>query len=158
MDYNSSDFYAKDSIKLNKLINQSMNAKMQNSIPGGLGVDIVSVNRIKKILERTGDAFLKQVFTADEIKYGKMAYYPEERFAGMIAIKEAYFKSIRKGFKEGFFWKWVTISYEKAGNPQLHISNKIYAKWKLENHSCLVSVSHEKDHAVAVVICFNDKN
>ena len=113
---------------------------MRNSQTFGIGIDIVDIDRFKKIPYKSNKNFYKKIFTTSEIKYCLKFKEPYKHFAGKFAIKEAVKKSISK---HPSFLDIVTD----------HIKEK--PTTKLENHagySFLVSVSHDAGVAVAVVI------
>jgi len=113
---------------------------MKNYQIFGIGIDIVDIDRFKKIPYKSNKNFYKKIFTTSEIKYCLKFKEPYKHFAGKFAIKEAVKKSISKNPS---FLDIVTN----------HIKEKPAAK--LENHdgySFLVSVSHDAGVAVAVVI------
>ncbi|MBO0796932.1 MAG: holo-ACP synthase, partial [Ktedonobacteraceae bacterium] len=56
-----------------------------------VGIDIIEVERVRKVYERHGERFLSRVYTPDEVRQcrGKMA-----RLAGRFAAKEAISKAL----------------------------------------------------------------
>ena len=102
-----------------------------------LGIDIVEVNRIKKLMDKN-ENFLNKVFNEDEIERIKKRKVPYERAAGIFAAKEAIAKACAKGFGELAF-KDIKIKY--IGDiPYGEVFDK---KFEL-------SISHERNYAVAV--------
>jgi holo-[acyl-carrier protein] synthase len=114
---------------------------MQNSQKiFGIGLDIVAVNRFKKIPYKSNTNFYKKIFNYSEIKYCLKFKDPSEHFAGKFAIKEAVKKSISRQLD--------LLNIETG-----HRREKPTVK--LKNHkkySFLVSVSHDAGVAAAVVI------
>jgi phosphopantetheine--protein transferase-like protein len=55
----------------------------------GIGVDVVDVQRLKKVLDQQGAYFVGKVFTDGEIAYCQMKKNPHEHFAARFAAKEA---------------------------------------------------------------------
>lgn len=113
---------------------------MRNSQSFGIGIDIVDIDRFKKIPYESNKNFYKKIFNVSEIKYCLKFKEPYKHFAGKFAIKEAVKKSISKH-----------PSFLDIGTD--HIKEKPIAK--LKNHdgySFLVSVSHDAGMAIAVVI------
>ena len=105
-----------------------------------IGVDIVNIERFKKKEYAKNKKFYQKIFTSSEIKYCLEFKNSSEHFAGKFAIKEA----VRKSVKEKVpFNKILTI--HKDSKP------KIVLKMKL-NYEFLVSVSHEANIALAIVI------
>ena len=75
----------------------------------GIGVDIVEIDRIERILERT-PSFARRVFTEEEISYCERTRRPAEHYAGRFAAREAVLKALGTGFSGGIGLKdvWVT--------------------------------------------------
>ena len=59
----------------------------------GIGVDIVKVDRIRRLMGRHGERFLRRIFTEEEIAYCRRCTHPEQRFATRFAAKEAALKA-----------------------------------------------------------------
>ncbi len=109
----------------------------------GTGVDIVEVKRIKAAIERQGEAFIKRVFTPAEISYIKKYKFPFPHYAGRFAAKEAIFKAMGN---PKLSWQDISIVNDVDGKPLCHYTNKKY------QHRILISISHEKNYAVAQAI------
>lgn len=102
-----------------------------------IGIDIVEVNRIKKIM-RGHENFLAKVFNEDEIKRIEERKNPYERIAGMYAAKEAVAKAMTTGIGKISFHD-IKIKYIE-NLPHAEVFNKKF----------YLSISHEKNYAVAV--------
>ncbi len=102
----------------------------------GVGIDIVKVKRIKEMEKKYGEKFLERIFTARELQYVKKLSRPYETLAGKFAAKEAVIKATGK-FRP---FKKIEILNEKNGKPRTNIRN------------IKISVSHEKEYAVAIAI------
>ncbi len=64
------------------------------------GIDIVSIQRIKKALDRSGHRFLHRIFDAGELELQDDTGFLATRFAA----KEAFFKALGTGVSEGVRW------------------------------------------------------
>ncbi|MBE7044414.1 MAG: holo-[acyl-carrier-protein] synthase [Ruminococcaceae bacterium] len=106
----------------------------------GIGVDIVEIDRIRKLLADT--AFLSRFFTEAEQAFLKRP----ESVAANYAAKEAYAKALGTGIR-GFSLKDIEVLRDGAGKPYI----RTYANAKTEGR-VHVSLSHEKTHAIAYVI------
>lgn len=104
-----------------------------------VGVDIVSVERIKKALEN--EAFKNRVFTAKEIAYCESKKNKFESYAVRFAAKEAFSKAMGTGFID-LEHKDIEILNDSNGKPSLYYKNKVYK----------ISLSHEKEYAIACFI------
>ena len=68
----------------------------------GIGIDLVSASRIKRILDQSwGNRFVTRVFGPEEISYCRSGSKPEEAFAARFAAKEAMVKALGTGFSKG---------------------------------------------------------
>lgn len=101
-----------------------------------IGTDIVKISRIEKSLEIA--SFKTSVFTEKEIEYCRNA----ENFAGIFAVKEAYFKALGTGITREL--NGIEILHNEKGKPYLNgVSD------------CDVSISHDGDYAVATIILWS---
>lgn len=117
----------------------------------GIGTDIVELSRLEKAMERGGDAFLKRVYTANELEAGRSRL---EYLGGRWAAKEAAAKALGCGIGSGCAFTDVEISDLPSGAPVLNCTAPA-AKLLAEHHRGLrwhVSISHEHAYAVATVI------
>lgn len=103
-----------------------------------IGIDIVDVSRFKS---KSND-FLNKIFSPKEICEAKTGDF-YERIAGKWAAKEAAYKA--------------GLKYANKDIEILNINKKpfIYINGKRKKH--MVSISHEKKYAVAVVHISNEK-
>lgn len=121
-----------------------------------IGTDICQINRVKSTYKKYGKRFLNRILTDKEIKYvtsNKKSLI--SRLAGRFAAKEATSKVLGTGLK-GVYFKEIEILREPSGAPKiiLHKRAKKKAKEKkLTNFD--VSISHEKDFAIAIVVCMS---
>lgn len=120
----------------------------------GIGIDIIEVARIAKQISGESNSFVKKVFTSNEIEYcEKKIKNKAQNYAARFAAKEAFFKAIGTGWRDGLSWKEIETTNDELGKPDIILIGK--AKELAENLKILkihVSVSHIKELAVAVVI------
>jgi holo-[acyl-carrier protein] synthase len=113
------------------------------------GIDIIEVNRIKKVLEEHGERFLQRILTEKEIEYCRSYSKPELHFAGRFAAKEAYSKAIGTGVGKSFSWKDIEILNDIKGKPFIvHLKENEFSKLRFD-----VSISHTENYGCAVVVC-----
>ena len=122
----------------------------------GVGIDLIEVDRIKKQLEKSHDRFYQSSFSQKEIAYcrrGANTRIQARHFAGRFAAKEAFFKAIGTGLREGFAWKDVEVLNNAMGRPELHLKNMAKETVdKLGITNVQLSISHGRDMAAAFVI------
>jgi holo-[acyl-carrier protein] synthase len=122
----------------------------------GMGVDIAEVQRIRAAIEKGGEAFLRRVYTANEVAYCERFKNKFERFAGRFAAKEAAMKALGTGWQHGVRWVDLEVVREKSGRPTLTIAGeagKIAARLGVKNIA--ISITHTADQALAQVIFEN---
>ncbi len=111
----------------------------------GIGIDIIEIHRVKDAVKQFKDKFLKRIFTQRELKYcssKKALKFPE--LAARFAAKEAYSKAIGTGIK-GIYWKEIEVINDCLGKPNIYVNRKLVKR-------AMVSLSHSKDYATAVVM------
>ncbi len=119
----------------------------------GLGTDIIEISRIKKIIKKHNDSFLKRVFTQNEIFIGKKHKEPYTFYAGRWAAKEAFAKALGTGIGEHCNWTDIEIMNNQNGKPICSVSGKAEKVIKNSKISKIhISISHEKDYATSTVI------
>ena len=106
----------------------------------GIGIDIVDIVRFKEKPSETNESFYKKIFHDSEIKHSLEHANSSQSFATKFAIKESVIKSINRQIA------FLDILTE-------HLDSKpIVTLLNDYSYNFLVSVSHEKLYAIAVVI------
>ena len=82
----------------------------------GLGVDIVEIERMRKILKRS-PAFARKVFSAEERCYCDATAQPAVHYATRFAAKEAVLKALGTGFSRGIGVRDVEVRRTSKGRP-----------------------------------------
>ena len=85
----------------------------------GTGVDIMETSRVEEALQKHGERFAKRVCTPAEIAYCGKFKNQAERLAARFAAKEAAFKALGTGWREGVRWVDVEITHSPSGKPEL---------------------------------------
>jgi len=120
------------------------------AVPEGtteLGIDIIKVERIRATLERFGSRFSSRVLTPAEAAYVRDR---PETFAGRWAAKEAISKVLGLGVR-GVGWREIEIVRLPTGQPSVRLGGRARRRAdQLGMVRIAVSISHERDYAVAV--------
>lgn len=115
------------------------------------GIDIVENSRIEKAYSRFKEKFLKKVYTQREIEYclKKNDFIPclAARFAAKEATIKAYYQLSCKTLR----YKDIEILGKKGAPAEILLHNDIY---HTKNLNISISISHEKNYSVAVVIIY----
>lgn len=118
----------------------------------GTGVDIIDIPRIKKIVE-SDTGFIKKVFSITEIEYCESKYRKEIHFAARFAAKEAFFKALGTGWRDGMKWTDISVVNDELGKPEIQLEGKTLEKFKKNDfNGAHLSLSHTKEYAVAFVV------
>jgi holo-[acyl-carrier protein] synthase len=119
----------------------------------GTGVDIAETSRIEQGLQRHGERFTRRLFTPAEIAYCERFKKSAERYASRFAAKEAAFKALGTGWREGVRWLDVEVTHLKSGKPELVLHGKAEElARRLGVTSTAVSISHSDRYVIAQVI------
>ena len=115
----------------------------------GLGVDIVEIERMASILERT-PSFSRRVYSTAEQEYCNAKANPAAHYATRFAAKEAVLKALGTGFADGIGPRDVEVGRMPSGKPYciLHGRAKECAE-KLGVTEIPLSLSYTHDEAVA---------
>ena len=120
----------------------------------GIGIDIIEVARIAKQVSLSSSSFAKKIFTEKEIEYCESKIRNKaQNYAARFAAKEAFFKAIGIGWRDGLSWKEIEVVNDELGKPEIVLigkAKKIIVENKITRIH--VSLSHIKEVAVAVVI------
>ncbi len=114
----------------------------------GIGLDIIELDRIRRIVERQ-PGFIKRVLTINEIE--KFVALSKERkvefLAGRFAVKEAYSKALGTGIGEEIGFQDIEVINDERGKPRITI-----LKDSSTTTNILVSITHTRQYAAAQVI------
>lgn len=105
------------------------------------GVDIVEIKRFRDIPFGEKNNFYKKNFDSKEIEYCLKFKDPYSHFAGKFAAKEAFQKASRKSIP----MIEIHTNHSDLGEPILTCEKTKFEKIE-------ISISHEKNYAVATAI------
>ncbi|MEE9448467.1 MAG: holo-ACP synthase [Ignavibacteriaceae bacterium] len=119
----------------------------------GIGIDIIEIERIKDSIEKYGDRFLDKIYTANEIKYSLNKFNKYQHLAARFAAKEAVYKAVASGWKEGISWLDIEVFNDPSGIPEIKPSGKL--KTFLSTDKQLkISMSHSDNYVTCVAIIY----
>ena len=119
----------------------------------GIGTDLVNIDRVKKILSKNRDGFVKRVLSEHEqalfANKADSAAYCAKRFAA----KEAFAKALGTGIGRVVGFQDLTVRNNENGKPHFIPSEKLrlYLLEKDINQAHL-SISDESQNAIAFVV------
>ncbi len=118
-----------------------------------LGCDIVSVQRIRDAVQRHGDRFLQRCFRPGEIALARRRGRAEAAtLAARWAAKEAFVKALGPRSR-GVPYRDIEVVRDADGVPGFALHGAARAACDAAGAGrVLLSLSHERDHAMAVVV------
>lgn len=116
----------------------------------GMGIDVCSIDRMRKALERHGDRFSSRICTETE-RADLAGRDFATGLAGRFAVKEAFAKALDGA--RGVGWHEVQVRRAPSGRPTLELSgNAVTTMAKFGADRWHVSITHDAGVAMAVVI------
>lgn len=85
----------------------------------GIGIDLVEVERVRRLLARHPRRGLKRLFTEAEVGYCAGSRNRYESLAARFAAKEALFKALGTGLAGGCAWRDVEVVVGATGAPSI---------------------------------------
>ena len=90
------------------------------------GMDVVRIDRIEGLLDRSSRRFEQRVFTAAEASECRQNRWPARRFAQCFALKEAVLKAAGTGMAQDARWHDIEVQFRAEGKtPVLRISGRV---------------------------------
>ena len=84
----------------------------------GIGIDMIETERVEaKIVKESG--FREMVFSKKEIDYCESKTNKFEHYAARFAAKEAFFKAMGTGWKNGTAFNEIEITNDETGKPEI---------------------------------------
>jgi len=125
----------------------------------GIGTDIVSIERVQKILQKNREGFINRILTEHEralfSNKAESAAFCAKRFAA----KEAFSKALATGISRVVSFQDLTIRSNENGKPYFMPSEKLrqylVEKGIKQGH---LSISDESQNAVAFVVLEAETN
>ena len=110
-----------------------------------IGIDLIRLERMKRLMERFGDKALSKFLTPEEMLLVKN----HKTAAGFWAVKEACSKALGTGIGAECGFHDIVISKTAKGAPQVTLPPHLVERFKIADTS--VSITHDGDYAIAVV-------
>src|SRR5437763_13612046 len=124
----------------------------------GIGVDLVNIPRMRDVIDRWQDRFLRRVFTEQEIAYCRAWRDPVPHFAARFAAKEAGLKALGTGLRLGVRWHELEVRRERGQPPVLVLSGRSRAIGEARGgRRMLLTLTHEGEYACAQAMLVDDE-
>ena len=120
----------------------------------GIGIDMVEVERVRKLLDRKGSRALARLFTPGELAYARTHPQPERQFAARVAAKEAAYKALSGNeLAKAIGWREVEVVSHRGQAPVLVLHGRAQARaTELGVDRVHLSMTHTERMAAAYVV------
>ena len=116
-----------------------------------VGIDMIEIPRIEKSMKKR--RFLRFILGGEEYLQLEKRGFPAKSVAANFCAKEAFLKSMGLGlFKLDF--KNIEVLRNSSGKPYISLSGDALEFAQKNNFNFSVSITHTKQCASAVVLCF----
>ena len=116
----------------------------------GIGVDLARIPRMREVVERWQDRFLRRVFTEAEIAYCQRRHDPIPHLAARFAAKEAAMKALGTGLRMGVTLAGGRGAARARAGAHHVLTGRSAAIARAKGASrILVSLTHDGDYAFA---------
>jgi holo-[acyl-carrier protein] synthase len=117
-----------------------------------IGIDLVAIERIRKLKERFGDKALLKFLSPEEIILAKS----DATAAGFYAAKEAISKALSIGISEKCGFMDIKIYKDVKNAPSFTLSKHLIDDYEISDLS--LSITHENGFAIAVAVIEGSKS
>jgi len=118
----------------------------------GIGTDIAAVARLAGLYERHGDSALEKLLAPSEMEDFARAPDKGRFLAKRFAAKEALAKALGTGLRGPASLPNIAIAHDALGKPLFDFAPELAARLAEQGLVAHLSISDERDHAVAFVI------
>lgn len=117
----------------------------------GIGLDVVELDRVRRIWQRFGETFTRRILTPGE--FLEMPDHPVPFLAARFAAKEAAVKALGTGFAGGIGPRQVQVLSRFTGRPRLTLLGKADCLAReLGVNGVHLSLTHGRHTAAAMVV------
>ena len=124
----------------------------------GIGIDLVQISRMREVISRWEERFVRRVFTDGEIVYCRARRDPVPHFAARFAAKEAGLKALGTGLRLGIHWRELEVVRERGQAPTLVLSGRSHEIGRARGGTrMLLALTHDGDYALAQALLVGDE-
>ncbi len=118
----------------------------------GMGTDITSIRRIRRLYELYGNRFADRIFRPAEIAAAEGKYDPSAYLAARWAAREAFLKALGIDVR-AIPYRDIEVVKDPVGPVSILLHGRAKEAFKKTGANCIhLSISHEQQYAVATVI------
>ena len=115
-----------------------------------VGIDMIEIDRVRAVLARHPERFLRRVFTPAEVAFCR-GRVPE--LAARFAAKEAVMKALGTGARS-VAWRDIEVLPDRRGKPLVYLHGNATKRAERIGLSAIdISLSHLESFAIASVVC-----
>ena len=119
----------------------------------GIGVDLVEIDRFRKVIERLKDRFILRIFTPEEQRFCSQHRDAVPHYAVRFAAKEALFKALGTGWAKGVTWLDVEVLRERQDAPTIVLHGEAQRLCAaMGSQKVHLSLTHSDNWAIAMVV------
>ncbi len=119
----------------------------------GIGIDLIEIDRIRKLIGQAGDRFMEEILADSEREYCLSHRDPAPSAAARFAAKEAVFKALGTGKRGKMKWKDVIVKRNESGKPSIRLEGETRsAAERLGVKRVHLNLTHTDTTAAAVAI------
>src|SRR5262245_24392440 len=123
----------------------------------GVGVDLAQIPRLRRVVARWDERFLRRVFTDEEIAYCRRRRDPIPHLAARFAAKEATLKALGTGLSMGVSWREMEVRRERGQAPVMVLHGRCRELATSKGaQRVLLSLTHDGDYALAQAMLVGD--
>jgi holo-[acyl-carrier protein] synthase len=124
----------------------------------GIGIDLVEVERMRRLLHRKGERALVRLFTEGEQGYAATHPEPARQLAARVAAKEAAFKALSgNDLARAIGWRELEVVSRKGVAPVLLLHGRALQRaTELGISRVLLTITHSETTAGAFVVAERD--
>ncbi|VFP78156.1 Holo-[acyl-carrier-protein] synthase [Buchnera aphidicola (Cinara cuneomaculata)] len=122
----------------------------------GIGIDMVSILRFKKLIINYGIAIPNKILSKTELDEYTNIYHKEKFLAQIFTAKEATAKAMGLGIYNNMFLKNCEIVHNRTGKPHIkmfgYVKNKLH---QLKVKKIFLSITDTSEYTQSIVILEN---
>lgn len=118
----------------------------------GIGTQVIECARVRRLIDRHGEAFLGQVYTDREVRYCNAKRDTTEQFTAIWAAKEAVFRSLGTTWRPGVVWTDVEVIVENR-SPRAEVRGATADRMAARGATgVLLTTAHTRAFATATAV------
>jgi holo-[acyl-carrier protein] synthase len=124
----------------------------------GIGVDIVSVERILDVYKKYPESFGKRILSSSELVEFEKTRSKAAFLAKRFAAKEAVAKALGTGMTKGLCFTHISVDHEPEGRPVIRLEVDSVAGYRVDDLQFQLSISDEREYAIAYVMAMDARS